>query len=236
MTTFPITRVSWSNAYCIVPSRYPPIHLFERITRDPAEWDLLADIEMITNPRIRDEIGEIRLVPAEERVSGAGATWVMAPFTHLNPRGSRFSDGTYGIYYAADRIGTAVQETVHHMRRFYADSGDQPHDEDMRVLVGAIDGWFYDLVGAGSAAVQYLDPTSYVESQELGRAIRDEGRDGLHYPSVRNPPHPCVAAFRPKIVGIPARERHLKYHWDSRAISRVFDYSVDRWIDAGAYR
>ncbi len=37
---------------------------------------------------------------------------VMAPFTHLNPKGSRFSDGSYGVYYAAKRLSTAIAETA----------------------------------------------------------------------------------------------------------------------------
>lgn len=235
VTPFLTVAVSWPAAYRIVPTRYPPIDLYERITGDPAKWELLAAIEAITNPRVRDEIGEIRLAPVDERVSGPGASWVMAPFTHLNPRGSRFSDGAYGVYCAADRLPTAIQETVYHMGRVYADGSDEPHDEDMRVLVGVIQGRFNDLTQNG-VATPYLDPDSYANSQELGRGIRDAGGDGIVYPSVRNPPHPCVAAFRPKVVGIPAPERHLKYHWDGEAISRVFDYRAEIWRPAEDYR
>ena len=76
----PVRRVRWPEAHRIVPSRYPPVQLFERLSPDPGEWETLAEIESLTNPRIRDEIGEIHLVPVEERVSGPGASWVMAPF------------------------------------------------------------------------------------------------------------------------------------------------------------
>ena len=55
--------------------------------------DSLVELEMLTNPRVRQEVGEISLVPPEERVSGAGASWVMAPFTHIGWP-SRFSDGS----------------------------------------------------------------------------------------------------------------------------------------------
>ena len=233
---FPVTTVKWRKAYRIVPSRYPPIDLFERVAADPAQWEMLAEIEMITNPRVRDEIGEISLVPADERISGPGAAWVMAPFTHLNPRGSRFSDGSYGVYYAADRLATTVQETIYHMGLIYADSRDQSHDEDMRVLVGPINGGFRDLTKDREAAATYLDANSYGQSQELGQQVRDAGGDGIFYPSVRNFGHPCVAAFRPKVVGIPVQDRHLNYHWNGREISRVFDYSADRWIADDDFR
>ncbi len=233
---FDVRWLDWRKAWRVVPSRYPPIDLFERISDNPADWDLLAEIESATNPRIRDRIGEICLVPAQERVSGPGASWVMAPFTHLNPRGSRFSDGSYGVYYAASRIGTAILETVFHMSRIYADSRDPPHNEDMRVLTGTVTGDFVDLTRDRDAAAPYLDPDSYAESQVFGRAERDRGLHGIVYPSVRDPYRPCIAAFRPKAVGRPVQERHLKYRWDGTRISRVFDYRDESWKQVDAYR
>ncbi len=45
----------------------------------------------------------------------------MAAFTHCDLAcPSRFSDGTYGVYNAADGFGTAIREVAHHMGRFYA--------------------------------------------------------------------------------------------------------------------
>ena len=100
----PLRRVRWSRTYRIIPSRYPPVQLFERIG-DSEDWEALAEVESLTNDRIRQEIGEISLVPQGERVSGAGASWVMAPFTHLG-HPTRFSDGTHGVYYCARHANT----------------------------------------------------------------------------------------------------------------------------------
>ena len=209
----PARRVRWPEAHRIVPSRYPPVQLFERLSDDPAEWETLAEIESLTNPRLRDEIGEIRLVPVEERVSGPGASWVMAPFTHVNPRGSRFSDGSYGVYYAARELPTAIAETVFHMGRFYGATADPPHAEDMRVLTGRIRTVFHDLRGDDRWA-SLLDPDSYAASRAFGRALRAQGSNGVVYPSVRRAGGQCVGAFRPKAVGLPIQGRHLQYHWD----------------------
>jgi hypothetical protein len=52
----------------------------------------------MTNPRLREEAGNLTLVPLEDRVSGPGTTPIMAAFTHLNPEGSRFSGGSFGVY------------------------------------------------------------------------------------------------------------------------------------------
>ncbi|MGH6913777.1 MAG: RES family NAD+ phosphorylase [Geminicoccales bacterium] len=219
----------WREAHRILPSRYPPIQLFERLTDDPAEWEILAEIESLTNPRVRDEIGEIRLVPAAERVSGPGASWVMASFTHLNPQGSRFSDGSYGVYYAAREFSTAIAETVHHLGRFYGATADPPHAEAMRVLIGKLDSSFHDLRGDALWAPA-LDPEDYAASRALGRRLRAAGSNGVVYPSVRRAGGQCVGAFRPKAVGRPIQARHLQYVWDGERISRYFDYAEDCWV------
>jgi hypothetical protein len=169
----PGRRVRWPQAHRILPSRYPPIQLFERLADDPAEWEMLAEIESLTNPRLRDEIGDIRMVSPAERVSGPGASWVMASFTHLNPNGSRFSEGGYGVYYAARELPTAIAETVFHLGKFYAATGDPPHVEAMRVLTGKIDANFHDLRGDAPAWAGCLDPDDYTASRTLGRRLRE---------------------------------------------------------------
>ena len=230
----PVRRVRWHEAHRILPSRYPPIQLFERLSDDPTEWELLAEIESLTNPRIRDEIGEIRLVPAAERVSGPGASWVMASFTHVNPQGSRFSDGSFGVYYAARELATAIAETAFHMGGFYASTADPPHAEAMRVLIGRLDASFHDLRGDLPRWAPALDPEAYTAGRALGRRLRQAGSNGIVYPSVRRMGGQCVGAFRPKIVGLPSQARHLQYFWDGQRISRYFDYADERWVAIGA--
>lgn len=223
-------RVQWPKAWRIIATRYPPINLFERLSDDPAVWDALIEVEQLTNPRLRDEAGEIRLVPADKRVTGRNASWVMAPFTHINRRGSRFSDGTFGVYYAAAQLETAIKETAHHFARFAADSNDAARREDMRVLVGAIDRRFDDVAQLDDAVrLKILDKLSYAASQPYAVARRAAESDGLVYPSVRHDGGQCIAAFWPNTVGIPVQERHLQYEWDGKSVCRYFDYSTDRW-------
>src|SRR5579872_1470221 len=66
------SNVLWLPCFRVIPSRYPTIHLFERVAEN-TDWDALYWIESLTNPRLRDEIGDIELVPREERVFGPGA-------------------------------------------------------------------------------------------------------------------------------------------------------------------
>jgi hypothetical protein len=67
----PISKINWRISHRIIRSIYPPIALFEDIA-DPADWELIASLEAKTNPRVRDEIGDISLVPIERRVAGPG--------------------------------------------------------------------------------------------------------------------------------------------------------------------
>jgi len=228
----PTRAIDWPQAWRIVASRYPPIRLFERLTPDPAVWDALIALEQLTNPRIRDELGEIALVPPDQCVSGPGASYVMASFTHLNPNGSRFSDGTFGVYYAASELATAIAETIFHFEQFARDSGDPLRMEEMRVLVGAVAAEFEDVAGLPEPLrSQILDPSSYAASRAYARELREAGADGVVYPSVRRTGGECLGAFRPRAVGLPRQERHLKYRWNGDRVDRYFDYLLDAWVE-----
>lgn len=225
----PIKRVRWRRAYRVLPSRYPPIALFERIA-EPDDWDALIEIESMTNPRIRNEIGEIQLVPAAERVSGSGASWVMGAFTHIG-RPSRFSDGSYGVYYSARTRLCSVVETIYHTGKFLAATSEPPCDLDMMVLIGGIEAELHDVCTVGPRLRAIYDPNDYAASQRLARELRAAGSAGLVYRSVRLPGGECAAAFRPKAIRpLPRPERYLIYHWDGERIDRYWDYSEQQWL------
>jgi RES domain-containing protein len=223
-------RVTWPQAWRVIASRFPPINLFERVSTDPRVWEVLIELEQLTNPRVRDEVGAIHLVPPQRRVSGPNASWVMAPFTHVNVLGSRFSDGNYGVYYAARQLETAIRETAYHFARFATHANDPPRRETMRVLVGSIEHPFDDVYALDETTkAAILDKDSYAQSRPFGADRRSSGSDGLVYPSVRHDGGQCVAAFWPDVVGIPVQERHLNYEWDGRRVTRYFDYQHEAW-------
>jgi hypothetical protein len=223
------SKIEWPKAWRIIASRFPPINLFERVSKNPAVWDALIELEQLTNPRIRDEAGDISLVPAHRRVSGHNASWVMAPFTHVNKRGSRFSNGSYGVYYAGMTLETAIAETVYHFSKFARDSNDPPRREDMRVLLGIINATLDDIPEDSRGSL--LDENSYAHSQTFALVRRSDNSDGIVYPSVRHAGGTCAAAFWPDVVGIPIQERHLKYEWDGNRVSRYFDFKLENWFD-----
>ncbi|HET8881081.1 MAG TPA: RES family NAD+ phosphorylase [Solimonas sp.] len=215
----PITPIDWRPAWRIVPSRFPPVGLFDRVA-DADDLDAIAEIEGLTNPRLRDELGQLDLVARNRRITGAGATPIMAAFTHLNAEGSRFSDGTYGVLYAAHEEVTAIRETVYHRARFLACTREPPLRVEMRCYKTGIRGSLHDLRRGYRTE---HDPDSYVASRALAHALRAEGSDGIVYRSVRNPGGECVAAFYPDIVLPHVQTRHYQYVWDGAAISDVLE-------------
>jgi hypothetical protein len=180
------------------------------------------------NPRVRQGIGEISIVPPALRVA---STIVMAPFVHLNPMGSRFSDGSYGVYYAAEALETAIRETIHHLELRLRASGAAPDDMDQRAYVGKIEGTFVDLTADRDAAASLMDPEEYGLSRTFGATVRAAGEDGIVFESVRHADHRAIAVFIPTRVSPPVQERHLRYQWDGTRIRRYFDYSTDLWVD-----
>ena len=199
--------------------------MFERIA-DPGDWESLIELEMLTNPRVRQEVGEISLVPIEERVTGPGASWVMAPFTHIGWP-SRFSDGTWGVYYCARALATAVREKAHHIGLFLTRTQEPLGTTmELRAFVASIDARFHDIRKAFPAAHR---PNDYSESQALARELREQGSNGIVYDSVRHRGGACLAAFRPKAVGLPVSGPNLRFHFDGVRVDRWFHFGDKLW-------
>lgn len=215
-------RVRWQRAFRLVPSRFPPTSLWERIA-DPADFETLAGLEGLTNPRIREELGALALIPRGRRVSGPGTTPIMAAFTHLNPEGSRFSDGSYGVFYAAHELETAIRETVYHRERFLARTREPALQVQMRCYVTRIDRRLHDLRGGFRAQ---HDPDDYAPAQKLAARLRAAGSDGVVYDSVRRRGGECAALFWPDCVAPCVQGGHYAYCWDGRRIAEVIELRV----------
>ena len=222
VTDVPVKAVEWKPSYRLIASRYPTVALYDAIA-DPADLEVVFAIEALTNPRLRNEVGELRLVPPDERISGTGSTPIMAAFTHLNPEGSRFSDGSYGVYYAANDLDTAIAEVSHHRAVFMARTQEPAIDIDLRLIAAPLDAKLHDLRGLRRSAPQLYDPDDYSAGRTLGRQLRQAGSWGVLHHSVRHDGGLCAGLFRPKALK-PAREAaHIALHWDGARITHWYE-------------
>ncbi|MBO1909508.1 RES family NAD+ phosphorylase [Microvirga sp. 3-52] len=222
MRLIPTSAVRWLPCYRIIPSRFPPINLFERVT-DPADLETVLGIESMTNDRLRNEVGSLNLVPPEDRISGPGTSPIMAAFTHLPPYGSRFTDGSFGVFYAGRTLDTAIAETKYHREAFLRATSEPRIELDMRVYAVDLDAVLHDIRGMRDTMLGIYDPSSYTASQALAIEIRNSGSSGVAYDSVRKPGGECVAIFKPRVLSNCRQERHLTYVWDGSSISIVYE-------------
>jgi hypothetical protein len=214
----------WTPGYRIIRTIYPPVDLFEDIA-DPADWELLVSAEAKMNPRIRDLVGNLALVPVSRRISGPGASIVMGAFTHVSPdRPSRFSDGSYGVWYCGDRVEVALAETAWHFERFMRATREPRGDADYRLLTCAVAGT------VERAPEACLDPSDWAPGQALGRQVRAAGADGILYRSVRYPQGEAAALFWPDCLTLPIiQNQQFRYRWDGSRMTHYLDHGATSW-------
>jgi hypothetical protein len=190
---------------------------------DPADLEAVYRIEAMTNDRLREETGALSLVSAEDRISGPGTSAIMAAFTHLNPVGDRFTDGSFGVFYAALSLDTAVAETCYHRVQFLKATDEPAQELDMRVYAVDLNADLHDIRGMRQGHPDYYHPSRYAMSQALAVQLRGSGSNGIVYQSVRHDGGECAAVFKPRLLSNCRQERHLCYVWDGQAISTIYE-------------
>ncbi len=214
-----LVDLNGQKQFRIIPSHFPPINFFENIV-DPSEMEMLFEIESLTNDRLRQEAGDIFLVSPKDWVSGVGSSIVMAAFTHIH-KPSRFSDGSYGVYYASLAPETAIRETVYHRENFFRATAEEAAEITMRVYEGKIKKPLHDITGTSFANLHH--PKNYALSQTFGEQLKKAESWGVFYHSVRHEGGFCVGALRPPAISTPVPVSHLKYLWNGEKITEVLE-------------
>ncbi len=213
--------VSWDTSYRIVAARLPRINIFEEIS-EPGDLDRVLALEALTNPRLREAAGHLKHVALEDRVVGPGAAFVMAPFAY--PHVGRFTDGTYGVYYAGRELQTAIAETTYHRSLLWLDTNEMPFVSENRLIEARVQARMEDAKQQTNAS-ELLSPSEYGPSIVFGRRVYERGGDGVIWPSVRDPRGICVGGFRPRPFSSARTTTYLGYRWNGKTIDDVFEMS-----------
>jgi RES domain-containing protein len=171
----------------------------------------LAELDGATNDRLLGEEGLLPGISVHELVYGIRyASIVNAAFTHKNPAGSRFNDGTRGAWYAGLERATSIAEVAYHRATQLANIDWQEEEKSTYDdYLADFTTEFHDLrgtnaIGTSSQYRKFLKsgpvPACYAESQQLARKLLATKSNGLIYPSVRHPGGTCIACFRPALV------------------------------------
>lgn len=216
-------RTVWTPCHRLIPSRFPPTGLFDRVA-SAEDLQAIFELEALTNDRLRDEAGDLALVAPEDRISGPGTTPIMAAFTHLNPEGSRFSNGSYGVYYCAQTLPTALAEVRFHQERFLLRTREGPMKLQLRLYLADLDARLLDVRRLPTCHLS----DDYGPSQRVGEQGRAEKRDGILYRSVRHPGGTCAAVFKPRVLRNCRQSKHYTFHFDGARITSI-DESENVW-------
>lgn len=210
-----VTDLDWNPCFRVVASKYPTVSVYDRIA-DAKSFEAILEVEALTNPRVREEVGDFRKIRAADAIAGPGSTPVMASFAYSGP--SRFTDGSYGVYYAAREEETAIAESRYWTEAFLRATNEPSIDVDKRMYSARIRGRYDDL-RARSKRSRVYDAESYAYSQAYARDVYEKNvADGIVYNSVRRDGGQCVCAFRPRLVTNCRISAYLQFRWDGSRI------------------
>ncbi len=182
--------------------------LFDDLSAAPADWQVAIDLELATKPKSFVSATPVIDRPFEE------AFWneaIVYPFR--NWMRSRYSAGSFGVWYGADTIETSVFETVHHWRtQLLQDAGFmQPGIKLERKLyeVGC-DAALVDLRLVTKQFPALVDRDDYTLTHLVGAKLHREGHPGLVTKSARCPGD-VYAILNPRVLSNPRPVAFLTY-------------------------
>jgi len=218
----PVIRPEGITGFRLINSRFPPINLFDDVA-DVDEFDALYELQALTNPRLQTELGNLNLIRKTEIPFGIpGCSYATGPFTHVNPEGSRFSDGQYGVLYMGESIDTAIAEVAYHQSRYWQGVHGLDYDRlvfrGLKCKVGPMA--LHDATTIDFSDPIY-DPHSYGASRDFGRKLYKADSKGVKYHSVRKPGATCWGLFTPKHVRSVIQTAHFEFIWNGQEISSV---------------
>lgn len=208
------------QAYRLVNSKFPPIALFDDVA-DAEDFEAIYQLQALTNPRLQNELGRLELIPRSDIPFGIpGCSYATAPFTHINPAGSRFSDGSFGVLYLADKMDTAIAEVRHHQGHYWAKVPGLNYE---RFTFRGLSCSFSDAGMKDATAVPLTDPIyaadDYSHPRRLGHETKRKGCPGLRYNSVRSAGNICWALMTPRPVTAIIQTAHYEMIWSGQIIS-----------------
>ncbi len=225
------TRVRWKTTYRLQPARFPPVAFFERISSQDDQV-ILNDLERLTDQGARQAIGKISLVPPSKRVFGPGSSALMGPFTRASKdHPSRFTDGSYGVYYAGRTFETALREVAFHRGQFHAKTKDPTTRTTFKTIQAEISKMMHDIRKGDWQSLLNQDPSQYELPQSLAMQLRESGSNGIVYPSVRHIGGECIGAFWPNVLTAPKDGKRVTLKWDGKKIVSWFDFDEEEWTN-----
>ncbi len=140
-------------------------------------------------------------------------TAINYPFETNNFTMSRYSDGSFPIWYGSTDTETTIYETAYHM--LTDESSIEPVEKDSIIYRDRViytvycDAILIDLIGKQKNYPDLIS-NSYTYTQDIGKQIHQQGHPGLISPSARYNGN-NLDIFRKEVLSNPKPKLHLSY-------------------------
>ena len=191
-------------------------NLFDDLTEDPTEWLLAQKVEDEVKPPPYVSGKPIIDRPFEDAQWFNAIAW---PFKHW--QSSRFSDGSFGVWYGSESVETTVYESAYHwFRGLLSDSGFEHMAviAERKVYWVACQAALLDFREVTEDQPDLLHSSDYTFCRSIGARIHREGHPGLLTKSVRRPAGENIAVFNPLVLSNPRHNCQLTYRLEGEQI------------------
>lgn len=190
--------------------------LFDDLSNNPQEWALAQQVEDTVKPPPYRSPTPLIHRPFED------AEWFNAigwPFKHW--QASRFSDGSFGVWYGCDTAETSVHETAFHwFSGFLTDAGFEKERVigERKLYEVTCDAALVDFVPLTATHPDLLHKTDYSTTQLAGARLHREGHPGLVTASVRCAAGQNFVVLNPDVLSNPKHQCQLTYRLEGTRI------------------
>lgn len=190
--------------------------LYDDLSFDPADWSIAQKTEAEVKPPPYRSATPILSRPFEDAEWFNAINWLFK-----NWQASRFSDGTYGVWYGSESIETTVFESVHHwFNGLIRDAGFE-HETvvaERTVYMVTCHAALLDFRAAAVKNPDLLHRSDYSLCQSVGARIHREGHPGLLSQSVRRVGGTNVVIFNPDVLSKPQKNGQLTYRLEGNQV------------------
>ena len=190
--------------------------LFDDLTSNPAGWIAAIDLTLSTKPHTR-----ISHQPAIDRPFEEADFNDAIAYPFKNWSSSRYSNGSYGVWYGGDTLNTTIFETAYHWRtNLLQDAGWDTLDGitiERKVYLVKCNAILLNFRLRISSYPALIDPKSYNLTQQVGSRIHAEGHPGLVTQSARCPGN-IFAIFQAQVLSNPRQLCYLTYRTDKGSV------------------
>ncbi len=216
MVTYP-TRSFDQDCYQLIPSRFPPVDVYERLG-SPELRAAALELEQRTNPRLA-AMKHIEKPPKPgDKAANQFQNWNHAPFVYRNPEGTHFLGPAYGVAEMAANLTAALLFALRRREEFFSRTNEEPIGQDMRVLCRRVTGTLTDLTALDPALPQG-------ERWKIGQKLCDDGATGIIYRRPGFADHRFLSAFDAAILGRALQGAHYRFVWDGKTVKSIYDFS-----------